>query len=172
MAERAARPAAPVSIRPGRIEDADAIHGALLGIGDAVGERHKITSTVDDIRHFGFGPHPAFETLIAEIDSEFAGMCLYFPIFSSWMGRPGVYVQDLFVAERFRGFRIGERLLRRLTKLSKDSGGVYLRLSVDTDNAKAKAFYERLGISHARGEQVHKILGEAFFQFADGDSPA
>jgi ribosomal protein S18 acetylase RimI-like enzyme len=163
MAER-------VSIRPARIEDAEAIYAALLGIGDAIGERHKVTSKVEDIRRHGFGSGRSFDVLIAETDSEFAGMCLYFPIFSSWMGRPGVYVQDLFVTEGFRGLKVGERLLRRVAKLSKDGGGVYLSLSVDTGNAKAQAFYQRLGISHSRNEQVHKILGEAFFRFADGDN--
>lgn len=160
-----------VSIRPARIEDAEAIHAALLGIADAVGERNKVVSTVDDIRLYGFGAVRSFDTLIAETDSEFAGMCLYFPIFSSWMGRPGVYVQDLFVAEHFRGLKVGERLLRQVAKLSKIAGGVYLRLSVDTGNAKAQAFYERLGISGAQDEQVHKILGEAFFRFAGSDNP-
>ncbi|MGP2492126.1 GNAT family N-acetyltransferase [Mesorhizobium sp. PUT5] len=158
-----------LAIRPGRIEDADDIHAALLGIGEAVGETHKIASTADDIRRFGFGERPAFATLVAEINSEFAGMCLYFPIFSSWMGRPGVYIQDLFVAERFRGLKVGEKLLREVARLTRDAGGVYLRLAVDTDNVKAQAFYERLGIARSRNEQVHKILGDAFFAFAEND---
>jgi ribosomal protein S18 acetylase RimI-like enzyme len=169
MAEPAA---SAITIRPARIEDAEAIHGSLLGIAETVGELHKVTSTPDDIRRYGFGTHTAFEVLIAEIDSEFAGMCLYFPIFSSWMGRPGVYIQDLFVAEHFRGLKVGERLLRRVAKLSKDAGGVYLRLSVDTENFRAQAFYDRLGIKFVPDEQVHKILGEAFFRLADTDSQA
>lgn len=164
--------AAPASqrivIRPATPADIANIHAGLAGIAETVGEAHKMTSTPDDLRRFGFGENPAFSTLIAETGTEFAGMCLYFPIFSSWMGRPGIYVQDLFVEKRFRGFRIGEHLLRRVAALSRAQGGVYLRLSVDTGNHAARAFYERLGIGHSHGEQVHRIDGEAFFALADG----
>ena len=89
--------------------DADDIHAALLGIAEAIGKPQAMRSTALDIRRDGFGEHPHFHVLIAEIGSDFAGMCLYFPIYSTWMGRPGAYVQDLFVHERFRGGRIGER---------------------------------------------------------------
>jgi ribosomal protein S18 acetylase RimI-like enzyme len=167
-----AAPAAPkrIVIRAGTQDDIANVHASLLGIATAVGETHKMTSTPDDLRRFGFGKSPAFSTLIAETDSTFAGMCLYFPIFSSWMGRPGVYIQDLYVEGRFRGLRIGERLLRRVAALSKAEGGVYLRLSVDAGNEAAQAFYRRLGVLCAPEEQVHKIAGAAFLAFADLDA--
>ncbi|RWF53943.1 MAG: GNAT family N-acetyltransferase [Mesorhizobium sp.] len=154
-------------IRPGTVEDVEAIHAAILRLGAHIGAPEEITSTADDLRIYGFGEKPAFSTLIAEADGEFAGLCLHFPIFSTWMGRPGVYVQDLYVEDRFRGQKIGERLLRRAARECRKDGGVYLRLSVDTDNETAKAFYERLGIAWSSYEQVQKIVGDAFFAFAD-----
>ncbi|AZO01502.1 GNAT family N-acetyltransferase [Mesorhizobium sp. M9A.F.Ca.ET.002.03.1.2] len=156
-----------IIVRSGTIEDVDTIHTALLRLGDHIGAPEEIISTADDLRTYGFGEKPAFSTLIAEVDGEFAGLCLHFPIFSTWMGRPGVYVQDLYVEDRFRGRSIGERLLRRVARECRKDGGVYLRLSVDTDNETAKAFYERLGIAWSNYEQVQKIVGEAFFAFAD-----
>lgn len=156
-----------VLIRAGRIDDVDTIHAALLRLGTHIGAHQEITSTADDLRRYGFGERPAFSTLIAEIHGEFAGLCLYFPIFSTWMGRPGVYVQDLYVEDLFRGHRIGEQLLRHVARECRNDGGVYLRLSVDTDNEGAKAFYEKLGIAWSSYEQVQKIVGEAFFAFAD-----
>ncbi|MDX8529522.1 GNAT family N-acetyltransferase [Mesorhizobium sp. VK25A] len=158
---------APVTIRPGRIEDVETIHAALLRLGTHIGAPEEIQSTPEDLRRYGFSEKPAFSTLIAEIGGEFAGLCLHFPIFSTWMGRPGVYVQDLYVEDRFRGRRVGERLLRRVAKECRAAGGVYLRLSVDTDNETAKAFYEKLGIGWSSYEQVQKIVGDAFFAFAD-----
>jgi ribosomal protein S18 acetylase RimI-like enzyme len=158
---------APVTLRPGRIEDVETIHAALLKLGAHIGASKDIQSTAEDLRRYGFGDRPAFSTLIAEIDGEFAGLCLYFPIFSTWMGRPGVYVQDLYVEDRFRGRRVGERLLQQVAKECLAAGGIYLRLSVDTDNETAKAFYEKLGIGWSSYEQVHKIVGDAFFAFAD-----
>ncbi|MER8706881.1 GNAT family N-acetyltransferase [Mesorhizobium sp. M1088] len=160
-------PSRDIVIRPGTVEDVETIHAALLRLGAHVGAHQEITSTAQDLRTYGFGEKPAFSTLIAEIGGEFAGLCLYFPIFSTWMGRPGVYVQDLYVEDRFRGRRIGERLLRRVAAQCRKSGGAYLRLSVDTDNGTAKAFYERLGIAWSSYEQVQKIVGDAFFAFAD-----
>ncbi|MER8963172.1 GNAT family N-acetyltransferase [Mesorhizobium sp. M0701] len=160
-------PSRDIVIRPGRVEDVETIHAALLRLGAHVGAHQEITSTAQDLRTYGFGEKPAFSTLIAEVGGEFAGLCLYFPIFSTWMGRPGVYVQDLYVEDRFRGGRIGERLLRRVAAQCRKAGGVYLRLSVDTDNETAKAFYERLGIAWSSYEQVQKTVGDAFFAFAD-----
>ena len=106
---------------PPSVDDAGCgdIFAALVGIADTVKERHKLKSTPDDIRRFGFGERPAFETLIAEIDGQFAGCCLYFPSFSTWIGRPGVYVQDFYVAEAFRGQGVGERLLQRLAAVTR-----------------------------------------------------
>ncbi|TPM41674.1 GNAT family N-acetyltransferase [Mesorhizobium sp. B2-3-4] len=156
-----------VTLRPGSIDDVETIHTALLKLGTHIGAHQEIVSTVDDLRRYGFGEKPAFSTLIAEVDGEFAGLCLSFPIFSTWMGRPGVYVQDLYVEDRFRGRKIGERLLRRVAAECRRDGGVYLRLSVDTDNEGAKAFYERLGIGWSSYEQTQKIIGDAFFAFAD-----
>jgi ribosomal protein S18 acetylase RimI-like enzyme len=156
-----------IVLRPGRIEDVETIHAAILKLGTHIGAPEDIISTADDLRTYGFGARPAFSTLIAEVDGAFAGLCLYFPIFSTWMGRPGVYVQDLYVEDRFRGRKIGERLLRRVAAQCRKDGGVYLRLSVDTDNESAKAFYEKLGIAWSSYEQTQKIIGDAFFAFAD-----
>lgn len=163
---------AAVSIRLAVEDDAEAIYRGLTGIADTVNERHLVNSTVDDIRRYGFGQNPAFRALIAEADGEFAGMCLFFPIFSTWMGRPGVYVQDLYVDPRYRGQAIGERLLRRTAALCRGAGGVYLRLSVDTGNAAAIRFYQKAGIGHSGSEQTHKIIGEPFFALADADDSA
>ena len=158
-----------LTIRPAVPEDAEIIHAALIGIGETVGEVHKINSTPADIRRDGFGPDAHFSTLIAEIDSGFAGMCLYFPIYSTWMGRPGAYVQDLFVAREFRGLKVGEKLLRRLAREVRDRGGAYIELAVDTGNLAAQRFYERIGITHRSDDQIHRITGEAFLAFADTD---
>jgi len=156
-----------IILRPGTIDDVETIHAALLRLSTHIGAHQEVKSTADDLRRYGFGEKPAFATLIAEVGGEFAGLCLHFPIFSTWMGRPGVYIQDLYVEDRFRGRRIGEKLLRRVAKECRAAGGVYLRLSVDTDNETAKVFYDRLGIGWANYEQVQKIVGDAFFAFAD-----
>jgi GNAT superfamily N-acetyltransferase len=155
-------------IRPGRPDDIAAVHGAILALADHLGAVSHVTSTPDDICKAAFGPKPVLAIEIAEVDGRFAGMCLHFPIYSTWMGGSGVFVQDLFVDPAFRGLKIGEALLRHVAKASRDAGGIYLRLSVDTDNLAAQRFYNRLGIRHSDYEQVHKLTGAAFVAFCDG----
>lgn len=154
-----------LTIRPARPDDADDIHAALVGIAETVGELHKMTSTPDDIRRDGFGPHARFHTLIAEIDSTFAGMCLYFPIYSTWRGQPGAFVQDLFVAKDFRGKRIGEHLLRHLARAVRDEGGGYIELQVDAGNLTAQRFYRRIGMERD-ADHVYQFMGESLTAFA------
>lgn len=151
-----------VTIRPAVAVDADAIHAAIVRLGNALGQADKVTSTPDDLRNSGFGAEPAFHGLIAEIDGAFAGMALYFPIFSTWLGRPGVFVQDLYVDETFRGHGVGETLVREVAAWSHARGGVYLRLSVDATNIRAQKFYERIGVSHRDSEHEHGAYGDAF----------
>ena len=158
-----------ISIRFASVEDAEDIFSALVGIAETVKELHKLKSSVDDIRRFGFGETPAFEVLIAEIDGRFAGCCLYFPSFSTWIGRPGVYVQDFYVADEFRGKGIAERLLQRLASVTRKRGGCYIRLAVDTQNHRAQAFYTRVGIKHSDTEQTHAAYDRDFEALADAD---
>lgn len=160
---------ASITIRFAAIDDAAKIFSALVGIAETVKELHKLKSTVDDIRRFGFGEAPAFETLIAEIDGRFAGCCLYFPSFSTWIGRPGVYVQDFYVADEFRGQGVGERMLQRLAAVTRKRGGCYIRLAVDIENYRAQAFYTRVGIKHSDTEQIHAAYDDDFDALADAD---
>ncbi|MGV8935554.1 MAG: GNAT family N-acetyltransferase [Allorhizobium sp.] len=159
-----------ITIRPARPDDVETLHRAILSLAAHLGAADKVTSTVGDLLAHGFRTQPAFEGLIAEVDGVFAGMCLTLPNFSTWRGRMGVYVQDLFVEDAFRGKKIGEALLKVAARRGRERGAEYLRLSVDVENVAAQGFYARLGIAHARDEQIHMIRGEAFLAFAtDGE---
>jgi ribosomal protein S18 acetylase RimI-like enzyme len=157
-----------LTLRSALPDDAEIIHAAIVDM--AGGSAHRIRSTPEDLRRYGLGKGRAFEGLIAEIDGEFAGMCLYFPSFSTWRGTPGVYIQDLFVAPRFRGRNVGEHLIRRVAALTREGGGAYLRLAVDIDNLTAQGFYERLGITHYPGDRIHAAYGDAFRALCEGDA--
>ena len=158
-------------IRPATIADVELLHSSLLGIARTVGELDKVRCSVADLVEFGFGPDPHFEALVAESDGVYAGMCLHFRSFSTWLGRPGVYVQDLFVDEAFRSLGVGRKLLRRVAAIVRDRGGVYMRLSVDTQNFVAQDFYTRLEIKPSDTEQVHAAYEEAFLNLAAADCP-
>jgi ribosomal protein S18 acetylase RimI-like enzyme len=149
-------------IRRAVADDAEAIHAGLMRIARHLKATGKVTSTPDDLRRHGFGPHPAFHVLIAEIDGAFAGMCLWFDSFSTWRGRPGAYIQDIVVDQAFRGHGIGEALLRKTAKTVSEAGGAYLRLSVDARNISAQRFYQKMGLDWMIEERIHAIYGQAF----------
>ncbi|MDP3896666.1 MAG: GNAT family N-acetyltransferase [Mesorhizobium sp.] len=156
-------------LRPATPADAPILHGALLRLGDHLGTGAHIASTPHDLATHGLAPGRAFEGLIAEIDGRFAGMCLYLKIFSTWLGRPGVYIQDLYVEAEFRGLKVGERLLARVATLARAEGATHLRLAVDDDNPAAQAFYDRIGISHYPSDRIHAAYGDAFANLCDRD---
>lgn len=156
-----ARPTTVV-IRPATADDSPSLMMAIIGLAEHVGDAGGVACTEDDIRRFGFGENPAFAAVIAEVDGVFTGMCLFFPVFSTWYGRPGVFVQDLFVDRQFRSLGIGEQLLRHVAKLSRDKGGVYMRLAVDDDNARAHPFYTRLGFAWTSDQRSYIASGQTF----------
>jgi ribosomal protein S18 acetylase RimI-like enzyme len=157
-----------VRIRAGRPDDVARIHKAIMALAGHVGAPHQVTSTPDDLLRHAFGDTPLLSAEVAEVGGEFAGMCLHFLIFSTWMGRPGVFVQDIYVEPEFRGLKVGEALLRHVARRCRARGGSYLRLSVDVDNVGAQAFYNRLGIMRSEYEQIHRIMGGDFLAFCDG----
>lgn len=158
-----------VTIRAATPADAEAIHAAIIAMSHHVGAPAKVKSSADDLRRFGFGENAYFEGLVAEVDGAFAGMCLFFPSFSTWLGRPGVYVQDIFVDETFRGRGVGEKLIARVASISAERGAIYLRLSVDVENISAQAFYSSLGMGWAEGERLYAAYGDAFTALAARD---
>ncbi|GAA2843991.1 acetyltransferase (GNAT) family protein [Aminobacter aminovorans] len=153
---------AGIAIRPATADDSPLLMKAIIGLAAHVGEADGVACTEDDIRRFGFGEKPAFEAVIAEVDGVFAGMCLFFPVFSTWYGRPGVFVQDLFVDQRFRSLGVGERLLRHVARHCLNGGGVYMRLAVDDDNARAHPFYVRLGFEWTSDQRSYIASGPTF----------
>ena len=94
------------------------------------------------------------------------GLCLFFESFSSWDGRCGVYVQDMYVAEAARGHGLGRRLLAEAAAISRARGGSYLRLSVEADNDSAQAFYQRVGLAWSSRERIYQVRDDDFAALA------
>lgn len=155
-----------VSIRPAREADADALHAAIRNLAAGLGDAGRVTSTPDDLRRHGFGQTPGFEGLVAEEGEAFAGMCLFFPSFSSWRGVPGAYVLDLYVEAAFRGRGVGQALLAEVARRTERRGGAYVRLSADAQNLGAQAFYDRLGFRWKSEERLFALDGEGFSALA------
>jgi len=145
---------ANMTIRPATAEDAGVVHRLLKDLAASLGKSASITSTAADIERYGFGERPRFEALLAFEGEEAIGLALYFFEFSTWRGRPGVYVQDLYVAPRMRGRGLGRDLMEAVSKRSRELGGTYVKLSVYDGNEQAIGFYRTLGFEICDDEQV------------------
>ena len=156
------------TIRRATEADAAAIHAMVVELAASIGMADQVSSCVEDIRDQGFGADPAFEALIAERDGVPLGLCLFFESFSTWDGRRGVYVQDMYVAEAARGLGLGRRLLAEVAAISRARGGSYLRLTVEAENDGAQAFYQRVGLAWSDRERIYQVRGGDFAALAQG----
>jgi len=143
-----------ITIRRAVREDAALVHRLLKDLAITLGKGEAITSTVDDIERFGFGDDPRFEALLAFEGEQAVGLALYFFEFSTWRGRPGVYVQDMYVAPQMRGRGLGRELMEAVVRRSRERGGRYVKLSVYDANEQAIGFYRALGFATCDDEQV------------------
>ena len=151
-----------IEIRLAQRDDAPALHAMICEIGKATGCADKIASSPEDLARDGFGEHRAFEALIAIDDDTPVAMCLFFPSYSTFRGRAGLYIQDLYVAPSHRGGGFAKRLVSAVAKHAHASGKSYIRLSVDAENAVGQRFYEKLGMRHADDEKIYVLDGGAF----------
>src|SRR5262245_25220338 len=136
---------APLQLRPARPEDATLILSLIQELAEYEREPRGVTATVEDIQRDGFGPMPRFHCLIAEWQGDPAGFAFYFFNYSTWKGRHGLYLEDLFVRPAFRGKGIGRSLLVRLAQIAVHENCYGMRWQVLDWNQPAIDFYERLG---------------------------
>jgi len=136
------------------VEDVPVIHRLLCELEKTLGATSRIRRKPADLDRFGFSGDPLFETLIAWQGTEAVGLALYFREFSTWLGKPGVYVQDLYVAPSQRGTGLGSELMRAVYERARGWSAAYCKLMVHAGNDGALAFYKRLGFKVVGGENV------------------
>lgn len=127
---------------------------------------HEVVATEEALRRWLFGEHPVAEVAIGEDGEEPAGFALFFPSFSTFLGRPGIYLEDLYVRPEFRGRGVGRALLVQLARLAKERGCGRLEWSVLDWNEPAIGFYRGIGASPVGGWTVYRVTGEALEELA------
>jgi len=138
-------------------------------------EPDAVTATEADLLRDGFGPEPYYHCLIAEQDGKPAGFAFYFFNYSTWTGRPGLYLEDLFVNVEFRGLGIGKALLARVAAIAVEKNCPRLQWEVLDWNTPAVDFYASLGASFLDEWRNVRMTGEALAKLAALDfatSPA
>jgi GNAT superfamily N-acetyltransferase len=121
----------------------------------------EVVATEDGLREALFGPRRDAEVLIAYADERPAGFALFFHNFSTFVGRRGLYLEDLFVRPEFRGLGVGKRLLSELARVAIERGCGRFEWTVLDWNEPAIGFYRRLGARPMDGWTIFRLTGDA-----------
>lgn len=166
-----------VTIRPAQPADVPLILALVRELAEYEREPESAVATDEQVRHALFSPasndRAAAGCLIAELDGAPQGFALYFHNFSTWTGRSGLYLEDLFVRPAARAHGLGKRLMIELARLAIARGCARFEWSVLDWNTPAIDFYRALGAVRMDEWTVHRLSGEALraLATAGGDQP-
>jgi GNAT superfamily N-acetyltransferase len=162
-------PGAAITVRPGAPADAALIVHFVRELARFEKEPvEHVRMTEADVLANGFGERPYFETLIAEMDGEPVGMALFFHNFSTWEGKPGIYVEDVIVEERARGSGVGLALMRAVARTAVERDCRRIELAA-LDWNPAQGFYRRLGFRRQDEWELFRLDGDGLARLAGGD---
>src|SRR5271169_2412492 len=155
-----------LTIRPATAADVPLILEFIRELAEYEREPQAAVATKAGLLRDGFGPEPKFRVDIAEWSGEPAGFALYFWNYSTWQGKPGLYLEDLFVRPRFRGKGIGKALLVHLARVAIKHNCGRLVWQVLDWNTPAIEFYEALGAQTMKEWLTMRVTGEALVRLA------
>jgi GNAT superfamily N-acetyltransferase len=160
---------AAFTLRPATRADLPDIVGLIRELAVYEKLEHLVVATPESIEPHLFGPRPAAEVVLAEVDdgqgAAVVGFALFFTNFSTFLGRPGLYLEDLFVKPAQRGLGIGKALLEHLGALAVERGCGRFEWSVLDWNENAIRFYERMGAKLLPDWRICRITGDALAAF-------
>jgi len=154
------------TIRPCRPDDAETLVRLVHELAVYEKLEQYALATPESFRAHLFGPRPAAEAILAEVDGEPVGFALYFSTFSTFRGQPGLYLEDIFVRERYRGRGIGKALLATVAKTAVECGCGRLEWSVLDWNTPSIGFYRSLGARPMDDWTVYRIADEPLARLA------
>ena len=154
------------TIRPARIEDCELLAALIRELAAYEKLEHDAKATGDDLRRHLFGERPFAEALVADEDGQAVGFAIFFHSFSTFSGKPGLYLEDLFVKPESRGRGIGKSLMVRLAKIAIDRDCGRFEWAVLDWNAPSIAFYKTLGAVPKDEWTVYRVDGEALKHLA------
>ena len=153
-------------IRPAELDDVPEIFVLIKELADYERLLDEVVATEELLEETLFGENSNAEVLLAFDGNQVLGFALYFHTFSTFLGRPGIYLEDLFVREFARGKGIGEALLRRISRCALEMGGGRLEWSVLDWNEPAISFYKKMGAVPLDEWTMFRITGEKLKELA------
>lgn len=158
-----------IEIRQATADDAELIYAMICELADYEKLRHEVVATPENLRQQAFGPKCSIEVLVAETDGEAVGFALFFATFSTFLARQGIYLEDLYVREAFRGRGVGKQLLRHIARLAVARGCGRVEWAALDWNAPAIGFYRQIGAESLDEWIPFRLSGEALNRFAARD---
>lgn len=155
-----------LTIRTVTREDVTKLLALIRGLATYEKKLHKTVVSEADLLRDGFGAQPKFRALIAEWNGKAAGYASFFYFYSTFQGRPALFLEDLFVPDEFRGKGIGKALLVAVCKLAIEEGCFALRWEVLDWNRPAIGFYEKLGATFLNERKVVTFDSEVLHRVA------
>ena len=155
-------------VRAARVDDVPAIYRLIRALAEYERSLPSVTGTEDDLRQALFGPQPAVFAHVAEHDGRVVGFALWFLNYSTWAGRHGIYLEDLFVDEEARGHGYGKALLTELARLCADRGYQRLEWAVLDWNTPSIGFYKSLGAQPLGDWNIYRLSGPALRALGSG----
>jgi GNAT superfamily N-acetyltransferase len=152
-------------------DDAHVIHRLIVDLATYEREPQAVVVTPAELRAQLAAARPPFECLLAEVDDAVAGFALYFHNYSTWRGRPGLYLEDLFVEPAFRGRGIGKQLLVRLAQIAVERRCARMEWAVLDWNAPAIGFYESLGARPVGDWTIFRLVDESLLRLSQQTDP-
>lgn len=159
--------AAGVRIDPATPADVPLVLSLIRALAEYEKLTHVCVATEADLAASLFGPRPHAEVLIARIGGEAAGFALFFHNYSTFLGKPGLYLEDVFVRPEFRRRGVGRALLVRLAQIARDRGCGRMEWSVLDWNELAIGFYRQLGADVLPDWRICRVAGDALGRLAD-----
>jgi GNAT superfamily N-acetyltransferase len=150
-----------IALRTASVDDVPLILRCIRGLAEYERLGHECVATEDLLRASLFGTSPAAQVLLAMNGSEPAGFALFFRNYSTFLARPGIHLEDLFVFPEYRGRGIGRTLLQHLAQLAVTHGYGRLEWAVLDWNVEAIRFYESLGAVPMNDWTTYRVTGEA-----------
>jgi GNAT superfamily N-acetyltransferase len=156
----------PIQIRPAKSSDVPTILGFIRALADYEKLTDACIATEALLTEHLFGPHPAAEVLIAELNAKPVAFALFFSSFSTFLAKPGIYLEDLFVLPEARGHGVGKALLSAVAKIALDRNCGRLEWAVLDWNEPAIGFYKKLGAVPMDEWTTNRVTGDALKKLA------
>ena len=156
-----------IEIRQATAEDSALILGFIAELAIYEESEHEVVATESDIKHSLFGSDSTTKALICNIDNEPVGFAVYFFNYSTWLGKHGLYLEDLYVSPQHRGSGAGKALLKHLAKITVTNGCGRFEWSVLDWNEPAIGFYQSIGAKPQDEWVAYRLTGKALEELAD-----